>query len=151
MKVSASLLAAGLAALLAGGCACPTRVAPAPQGRVAAQTYCARRVTDGKGQIAVIYQDAHQPHSHTEWALVSTYGQEDWRKVTRSASHPRERDADTYGLKFQVLPGPGGAAPISAAPDPLMVTLIEEQLLTIHLSYTREPKPCGPALRRRWR
>lgn len=150
MNVSASLFATGFAALLLGGCACPTVVGLSSKGKVVDQTYTACDLPKGQGRIAVVYRDAHEPHPHTEWALVGTYGEEDWCKVTRAATSPLQRDADTYGLKFRTCPGVDGAPPISAAPDPLMVTLVEEQLLTVFVSYAESGK-CGPIARRRWR
>jgi hypothetical protein len=104
----------------------------------------------GSGQIVVRFAGHLQPS--TKWALVGNYGPMCWKRVTARTMDPFSKDADTYGLIFRMKEGGGGTPVEFAAPEDLLVTLIEEQRLNVWISYEEGfGKMWRPAVRRTWR
>lgn len=150
MSRAAAFLMAVAAAVLCAGCAGPMGGAPVVKGKVHAQTYSSKNLPRGQGSVEVAFVEGHGPEPVTRWALVGNYGPGAPKKVTTECGvDPLPMDADTYGLIFEVDPPPRGCPPKFVAPDPVMVSVLDEQRLTVWITYKGSEEKAGARPARR--
>lgn len=130
-------IALGLAvtALTISGCCTPPSVRPPKNAGCIVVPNKLERLPNakmGKGEIAVKFLDKSDLRFPTEWR-VSAFDQEGkWRDI-RLFGNSREKDAGLYVLEFR----PKDKRNRRPVPLTRLITIPEEQRLTLEVTYTR--------------